>query len=65
MFNFNKAMQFAQQMQNPQQMLMNMGIPQEYLNSPESALQYLKNSGRVNQNHIDQMNSLFNQFNKR
>lgn len=65
MFNFNKAMQFVQQMQNPQQMLMNMGIPQEYLNSPESALQYLKNSGRVNQNHIDQMNSLFNQFNKR
>lgn len=29
-------MQFVQQMQNPQQMLMNMGIPQEHLNSPEN-----------------------------
>lgn len=65
MFNINRAMQFVQQMQNPQQMLMNMGIPQEHLNSPENALQYLKDSGRVNQNHIDQMNSLFNQFKKR
>lgn len=65
MFNINQAMQLVQQMRNPQQMLMNMGIPQEHLNSPESALQYLKDSVRVNQNHIDQMNSLYNQFNKR
>ena len=60
MFNINNIMQFAQQMRNPQQMLQRMGIPQEHLSSPESTMKYLMDSGRINQSHIDQMNSLFN-----
>lgn len=65
MFNINRAMQFVQQMQNPQQMLMNMGIPQEHLNSPENAMKYLIDSGKVTQQHVDQVTNLYNQFNKR
>ena len=60
MFNIQNIMQFAKQMQNPQQMLQRMGIPQEHLNSPQDAMKYLLDSGRVNQSQIDQMNSLFN-----
>lgn len=65
MFNINRAMQFVQQMQNPQQMLMNMGIPQEHLNSPENAMKYLIDSGKVTQQHVDQVTNLYNQFHKR
>lgn len=65
MFNMNFAMQLVQQMRNPQQMLQNMGIPKEYLNSPENTMRYLMDSGKVNQQHIDQMNNLYNMFNKR
>lgn len=62
MFNFQYAMNLAKQMQNPQQMLQKMGIPQEYLNSPQDTMKYLMDSGRVNQGQIDQMNSLLSQF---
>jgi hypothetical protein len=55
-------MNLAKQMQNPQQMLQRMGVPQEHLNSPQDAMKYLMDSGRVNQGQIDQMNSLLNQF---
>lgn len=36
-------------MQNPSQMLSKMGIPTN-INTPESAMQYLMDSGRVDQN---------------
>lgn len=62
MFNFQYLMNLAKQMQNPQQMLQRMGVPQEHLNSPQDAMKYLMDSGRVNQGQIDQMNSLLNQF---
>lgn len=62
MFNFQQAMNLLQQMRNPQQMLQKMGIPQEHLNTPQDALQYLLNSGKINQGQIDQLNSLMSQF---
>ena len=64
MINIQNVMNLVKQMQNPQQMLQNMGIPQEYLNSPDNAMKYLLDSGRVNQSQIDQMNALYNQFNR-
>lgn len=62
MINIQNVMNLVKQMQNPQQMLQNMGIPQEYLNSPDNAMKYLLDSGRVNQSQIDQMNALYNQL---
>lgn len=62
MINIQNVMNLVKQMQNPQQMLQNMGIPREYLNSPDNAMKYLLDSGRVNQSQIDQMNALYNQF---
>lgn len=62
MFNFMNAMNLVKQMQNPQQMLQRMGVPQEHLSSPESTMKYLLESGRVNQSQIDQMKNLMNQF---
>lgn len=62
MINIQNVINLVKQMQNPQQMLQKMGIPQEYLNSPDNAMKYLLDSGRVNQSQIDQMNALYNQF---
>lgn len=62
MINIQNVMNLVKQMQNPQQMLQKMGIPQEYLNSPDNAMKYLLDSGRVNQSQIDQMNALYNQL---
>lgn len=62
MFNMNSAMQFAKMMRNPQEMLQKMGIPQDKLDSPQNAMQYLLDSGRVNQNHIDQVKGLYEQL---
>lgn len=62
MINIQNVMNLVKQMQNPQQMLQNMGIPQEYLNSPDNAMKYLLDSGRVNQSQIDQVNALYNQL---
>ena len=53
MINFQNAMAMIQAIKNPQQMLANMGIPQEHLSSPDSAAQYLLNSGRVNLSGCD------------
>jgi len=65
MFNMQNAMRLMQQLQNPQQFLMNMGIPREHLSDPQTTMKYLMDSGRVNQQQIDQMNNFCNQFNKR
>ena len=62
MFNVQQAMQMIQQMQNnPQMILQKFGIPQD-LKSPNEVTQYLLNSGRVNQSHIDQARSIYKQF---
>lgn len=65
---------YTQLMQNPNQMLSQMGIPKEFQNNPQSAIQYLMNNGKISQaqynnanNQLKQMqnNPLFKQlFNK-
>lgn len=65
---------YTQLMQNPNQMLSQMGIPKEFQNSPQNAIQYLMNNGKISQaqynnanNQLKQMqnNPLFKQlFNK-
>lgn len=64
MFNMNYAMQLVNCMKNPQQMLQKMGVPRESLDTPQNALKYLMDSGRVNQNQIDQVKGLYEQFYK-
>lgn len=64
MFNIQQAMRFAQLMQNPQQMLQKMGIPQEHLESPQDAMKYLIDNGRVTQDQINQISNLYNQFHR-
>lgn len=52
-------------MQNPQQMLQKMGIPQEVAKTPQDVAKYLWDNGKINQSHIDQTNNLYKQlFNK-
>ena len=65
---------YMQLMQNPNQMLSQMGIPKEFQNNPQNAIQYLMNNGTISQaqynnanNQLKQMqnNPLFKQlFNK-
>lgn len=57
--NIQNAIQF---MQNPQQMLQRMGIPQEYMSSPQSVAQYLLDNGKVTQEQIERANSIYNQL---
>ena len=62
MFNFNNAMNLIKQMQNPQQMLSKMGIPQECMSNPQSVAQYLLNNGKVNQQQIQQAQEMYRQI---
>lgn len=65
MFNFQKAMQMIQQFQNPQQMLSRMGIPQDHMSDPQSVAKYLLDNGKVNQQQIQQAQSMYQQMFKR
>ena len=51
---FNEFNKFQQ---NPMQFLSerNVSIPQECMNNPQSAIQYLMNSGQINQQGINQI----------
>ena len=60
--NIQQMMNFIQQIRNPQQMLMKMGIPQESLNSPEDAAKYLLDNGKVTQEQINQATSMYKQM---
>ena len=56
--------EFGRFKSNPMQYLIekNINIPQEYMNNPESAVQYLLNSGQMSQsslNDIKQKASMF------
>ena len=65
---------YTQLMQNPAQLLQQLNIPQEYVNDPEGAIQYLMNNGKITQQQYNnannqlkqlQSNPMFNQlFNK-
>ena len=63
--NFQNMMAFMNQIKNPQQLLQRMGVPQNCLNSPQDAAQYLMQNGRVTQEQIDQANQLYSQIFKR
>ena len=63
--NIPQFMQMVQQMSNnPQLLLRKFGIPQD-LQSPDEVAQYLKSSGRVTQNQIDQATSMYNRLFRR
>ena len=63
--NIQNAMQIMQAMQNPQGLLQKMGIPQEYLDSPQNVAQYLLDNGKVTQNQINQANQMYQQYFKK
>ena len=65
MFNFQQAMNFIQQVQNPQQMLQSMGVPKECMGSPKETADYLLQSGKVSQQQIDQATQMYQQMFKR
>lgn len=60
--NVNQVMQLMQAMQNPQAFLSRMGIPNEALNSPQDAAQYLMKNGKCSQAQIDQAKNMYQQF---
>ena len=60
--NFHNAMNLIQQLQNPQQLLQRMGIPSEYMNSPQNVAQYLLDNGKVTREQIQQANSMYQQM---
>lgn len=51
-----------QMRQNPQQFFQSVGIPAEHMNSPQDAIQYLMNTGRVNQQQYQQAQAMVNQM---
>lgn len=65
MFNFQNAMNMIQQLQNPQQILQRMGVPQDCINSPEDTANYLLKSGKVTQEQIDQANQMYQKMFRR
>ena len=62
MFNFQQAMQMVQMFQNPQQALLNMGIPQEQMTNPQNVAQYLLDNGKVTQQQIQQASNMYQQM---
>lgn len=63
--NFQQIMNVMNQFKNPQQMLSRMGIPQEYMDTPQSVAQYLLDNGKVTQEQINQANTMYQQFFRR
>ena len=55
--------QFRQFMNNPMQsMLQRIGIPDQYKNDPNGAIQYLMNSGKLSQQDYNRLNELANRI---
>jgi hypothetical protein len=52
-------------MQNPQQALQKMGIPQEHMESPQKCARYLLDSGKVTQQQINQVNNIYSRMFKK
>ena len=53
---------YTQFRQNPNQILQQLNIPQEYANDPNAAIQYLMNSGKVSQEQFNSANAQLKQF---
>lgn len=51
-------------MNNPMQFLMQhrLNIPQQFANDPQGAIQYLMNSGQMNQQQYNQLQHMAKQF---
>lgn len=58
--------QFQGFMQNPMQFMLQrkLNIPQQYLNDPNAAIQYLMNSGKLSQEQYNQAVSMSSQLQK-
>ena len=55
----NMMGQFRQFMSNPQQYLsQRMGIPMEYCQNPNTAIQYLMNQGKISQQDYNSLNDI-------
>lgn len=52
-----------QAMQNPQGVLQKLNLPKE-INSPQQAIQYLMNSGRMSQQQYNQLRQMADQVSK-
>lgn len=65
---FSTFQGFASRLQqfagNPMQYMMQtkLNIPQQYMQSPDSVIQYLMNTGKVDQNTYNQLNQVANQI---
>ena len=51
---------FQNFMQNPTQMLKQMGLPSDALKNPQATLQQMMNSGKLNQNQFNQLQQMAN-----
>lgn len=60
----NMINQFKQFMGNPMGYAMqrNLGIPQEYMNNPDEAIQYLMNTGKLTQAQYNELNKTAKQI---
>ena len=60
----NLIQMFQAFQQNPIQFLnsRNINIPQQYMNSPKDAVQYLVSSGRMSQENFNQLQQMASQF---
>ena len=51
-------------MENPMQMMSGMNIPKNMMNNPNEVIQYLMNSGRMNQSQYNQLKQMAGQIQK-
>lgn len=55
MINPQMLLQVKQFLSNPQQMIQQMGIPQQYQNNPAGMIQKLMNDGKLTQDQYNQL----------
>lgn len=53
---------YQQLMQNPSAILQKLNIPQEYINNPQGAIQYLMNNGKITQQQYNDANNQLKQM---
>ena len=57
MMGNNLLTEYMQLKQNPRAFFQRHNIPEQYLNSPDDAVQYLMNNGRVSQQQYNEANT--------
>lgn len=53
---------YSQLLSDPNQVLQQLNIPQEYANNPQGAIQYLMNNGRISQKQYNNANNQLKQL---